>query len=241
MILYAPRAVVKFRLVAPDAKQRLISCTYTLYQGRFSLTEQLITNEWAMIGSLGDKTVSGEIPQCHRAVTRSDAIGTEVAFHHRIHEAELRTQNYDKGFEKFVTKYERNEAMSTTVALVSGNGDDHGWAVYYIQGPRRCPLLDTVDGLTDEETLWTALAAWATFKLRKVSPRKYTGKLFYPTEASHIFEKYWNHWPNLDEHPDFASQSPVFYLFFKGRGEIEAQELDTEVNRRGTAKGSPSR
>jgi hypothetical protein len=31
MILYAPRTVVKFRSVAPDAKERLINCIYTLY------------------------------------------------------------------------------------------------------------------------------------------------------------------------------------------------------------------
>jgi hypothetical protein len=138
-----------------------------------------------------------------------ETAGTERAFVERVYEAGLKTQNYDKGFDKFVRKFERNEAMSATVALLSGHRDNHGWAVYCEQGPRRCLLLNTDDGLTSEETLWTALAAWPTLKPRKSSPRKYPGKLFYPTEASHIFEKYWDHLTRLDEHPDFASESPL--------------------------------
>jgi hypothetical protein len=74
---------------------------------------------------------------------------------------------------------------------------------------RRCLLLDTTDGITADETLWTALAAWASFKPRNASPRKYPGKLFYPTEASHIFEKYWDYLAQLDKHPSFASESPI--------------------------------
>jgi hypothetical protein len=124
-ILFAPKAVVKFRSVANDAKERIISCIHTLYQGRYWLMEQLITGEWAMIGSLGEKpipgveAVSGEISRHYWAETRAGATGTEVAFHHRIHEAALKTQNYDKGLEKFVRKHERNEAMSATVAAVA--------------------------------------------------------------------------------------------------------------------------
>jgi hypothetical protein len=215
MLLFAPRAVVKFRTVAPDAKQRLCNCISAPYQGRYQLTEQLIAQEWAMIASLGsideegNVTESGTIPQHYRAQTSEAASGIERAFVESIYEAGLTTQNYDKGVDNFVRKYERNEAMSATVAMLQGRRNDHGWAVYFKQGPRRCLLLDTQDGLSSEETLWTALAAWATFKPRKTSPRKYPGKLYYPAEASHIFEKYWNYLTNLDEHPDFASESPI--------------------------------
>jgi hypothetical protein len=156
MILFAPKAIVKFRSIAADARERLIGCVHTLDQGRLSLTEGLITKECAMIGSLGDGVASGEIPRHYRATTRPGVEGAEIAYHYRIHEAGLRTQNHDKGFEKFVRKYERNEAMTATVSVQSGYRDDRGWAVYCTQGPRRCLLLDTVDGLTDEETLWTA-------------------------------------------------------------------------------------
>jgi hypothetical protein len=47
-------------------------------------------------------------PQHYRAQTSSAAAGLERAFVERICEAGLRTQNYDKGFEKFVRKFERN-------------------------------------------------------------------------------------------------------------------------------------
>jgi hypothetical protein len=126
MILFAPNATVRFRSTAPDAKERLINCIYTLYQGRYWLTEQLVTAEWAMVGSLGDRTITGLIPRHYRAQTRADAAGTERAFVERVYEAGLRTQNYDKGFDKFVRKFERNEAMSATVALLSRHRDDHG-------------------------------------------------------------------------------------------------------------------
>jgi hypothetical protein len=121
VILFAPRAIVKFRPTAPDAKERLINCIYTLYQGRYWLAEQLVTAEWAMIALLGDKSISGTIPQYCRAQTNPDAAGTERAFLERVYEAGLKTQNYDKGFDKFVRKFERNEAMSATVALLSGH------------------------------------------------------------------------------------------------------------------------
>jgi hypothetical protein len=39
-------------------------------------------------------------------------------------------------------------------------------------------------------------------------PREEPGQLFYPTEASHVFEKYWNHLPCLDQDPDFDSETP---------------------------------
>jgi hypothetical protein len=44
--------------------------------------------------------------------------------------------------DKFTRKFERDGAMSATVAVMQGHGDDHGWAVYLKQGPRRCLLLD---------------------------------------------------------------------------------------------------
>jgi hypothetical protein len=62
--------------------------------------------------------------------------------------------------------------------------DDHGWAVYSTQDTRRCLLLDIVDGLTDDEALWTGLSAWAAFPPGEANLRRNPGKLFYPTEAA---------------------------------------------------------
>jgi hypothetical protein len=160
-----------------------------------------------MIASLGDVKAVGTIPQ-HYGAQSTALKGAERAFVERVYEARLKVQNYDKGFEKFIRKFEKNEAMYSTVALLAGNRNDRGWAVFFKQGPCRGLLMDTVGGFTGNETLWTALAAWATFKPRRASPRKYPGKLFYPAEASHIFEKYWDHLTKLDEHPGFAPESP---------------------------------
>jgi hypothetical protein len=41
-----------------------------------------------------------------------------------------------------------------------------------------------------------------------ITTRNSRAKLFYPTEASHVFEKYWDYLTRLESHPDFASESP---------------------------------
>jgi hypothetical protein len=164
-----------------------------------------------MIGAIGSETEIGEISIQYRT-EMPQVSRTEIeAIHGKILETGLRTQNHDKGLDKFVRKFERNEAMSATVAVHSGLQGDHGWAVYVKQGPRRALLLDTVDGLSSEESLWTALATWATFNPRKAVKmnRRFPGRLFYPDVATHIFTKYWNHLANLSSHPDFAKESPI--------------------------------
>jgi hypothetical protein len=209
MILYAPRTVVKFRSTADDSLQRMFACVGTLYQGRMRITECLSTNEWAMTGVLGDGITSRQIPRHHRATTHPDGLSTAIAFHYRIQGAGLKTQNYDKGFEKFILKFDPDEEMTATVANGMDCREDRSLAVYCTQGPRRCLLLDPEDGLSDDETLWTALAAWASFQPRKGNPRSKPGQLFYPTEASHVLEKYWHYLLKLNEHPDFASEPQV--------------------------------
>jgi hypothetical protein len=132
-----------------------------------------------------------------------------VAANGSILDAGLRTQNYDKGFDKYVRKFDPEEKSSAVVAIHMGWQGDHGWAVAFKQGARRCLLLDTTDGLSDEEILWTALSAWATFQPRLQTPRQFPGKLFYPDGASHVFEECWNHLDNLGHLPGFSSKSPI--------------------------------
>jgi hypothetical protein len=112
------------------------------------------------------------------------------AVHARLLETALRTQNYDRGLAKFVQKYENMEAMSATLAIHCGWEGDIGWAVFMKQGTKRCLLMDTVYGLTDEEAIWTAMTCWAAFKPRDDQPRKYPGRLYYPAQFSHVIEKY---------------------------------------------------
>jgi hypothetical protein len=59
----------------------------------------------------------------------------------------------------------------------------------------------------NDEALWTMLATWASFQPRGALPRSAPGRLFYPSEYSHVFEKYWDYLPDLSQHPDFASES----------------------------------
>jgi hypothetical protein len=125
-----------------------------------------------------------------------------------VHEAGLKTQNYDKWFDKFVRKFNPKDETEATVAIALGCREDHGWAVYCKQGARRCRLLDTVYGLSDDETLWTALSEWASFQPRKAIRRRNPGKLSYPLDASHVLEKYWDYLKCLKEYPDFSSESP---------------------------------
>jgi hypothetical protein len=107
-----------------------------------------------------------------------------------------------------VRKYNPKKEIDATISVALGCREDHGWAIYCTQGARRCLLLDTVDGLTDDEILWTALSALASFQPRKANRRAIPGKVFYPIEASHVFEKYWDYLTCLSDHPDSASESP---------------------------------
>jgi hypothetical protein len=79
----------------------------------------------------------------------------------------LKIRTNDKGFDKFTRKFNPKEEMTATMAVTPGCQDHHGWAVYCTQVARRRLLLGTVDGLTDDETLWTGLSAWAAFQPRK--------------------------------------------------------------------------
>jgi hypothetical protein len=133
MVLYAPRAVVKFRSTASDVIQTIVNCVGTLYQGRMNITEVLSSNEWAMVGALGDCSTSGEMPRGHRAMTHPDGLATAYAFFHRVHEVGLKTQNYDKGFEKFVRKCEPTEGMAAVISIALCCREDHGGAVYLTQ------------------------------------------------------------------------------------------------------------
>jgi hypothetical protein len=119
-----------------------------------------------------------------------------------------------------------------------------GRAVYCTQDARRCLLLDTTHGLTDDEALWTGLSAWEVFQPRKANQRRSAGKLFYPTEAFHVSKKYWDYLTYLDSHPDFASESPycqehmrkfsqalpaMRHESFVPKPAVEAQSSDLEI------------
>jgi hypothetical protein len=132
-----------------------------------------------------------------------------VSLNGAVLEAALRTQNYDKGFEKFVRKFDPSQEMAAVVAIESGKQGDCGWAVLFKQGPRRCLLLDTTDGLSEEETLWVALSAWSNFQPRSSRPRQGPGELYYPDGASHLLEESWQFFNDMSRMPSSTSKSQI--------------------------------
>jgi hypothetical protein len=180
-----------------------------MYPGRYRIIEEVSTREWALVASFGDDSQAGLIPTFYRFPMPKVTPGEIKAVHARLMETALRTQNYDRGLDKFVRKYENLEAMSATLAIQRGWHGDVGWAIFMKQGSKRCLLLDTTYGLTDDETIWTEMACWAVLKPRDDKPRKYPGRLYYPAQFSHVVEKYWSHFFDLPSHPDFVKESDV--------------------------------
>jgi hypothetical protein len=123
MILFGPRAIVKIRTAAPNALEEMLSVLNVLYKGRYSVQEEVPSKTWALVGSIGDSISLGEIPLAYRnEVQQSPLI---EAIHKKVLEAGLRTQNYDKGLDKFVRKFHPDEEMSAVVAVHSGWQTEH--------------------------------------------------------------------------------------------------------------------
>jgi hypothetical protein len=80
-----------------------------------------------MIGSLGDGITSGEIPRHYRGTTRPEAVGSEIASHHRVQEAALKIQNYPPASHSAVTICSALSELHlfANAASSSGRGADH--------------------------------------------------------------------------------------------------------------------
>jgi hypothetical protein len=196
MVLYVQRSVIKLRKQTSDTPLVLLTfavCIVTLYQGTMRITERLTTTEWAMIGSLGNDASNGEIPIHYRLPTPSEAVPVTMALNLKIRDFGLKTQNYDKGLDRFVRTFNPDEEMTAIMSLYKGHYHDDGSAVCIKQNTRRCCHLDMTYGLTDEEALWTGLSAWATFQPLRAKPLVKPGKSFYPNQFSHVFEKSWEY------------------------------------------------
>jgi hypothetical protein len=77
-----------------------------------TVTEQSSTTEWAMIGALGDGVNSGEIPAYHHLSTSPDLLPIAPAFDLRTLDSGLKTQNYDKGMDRFIRKLNTDKECS---------------------------------------------------------------------------------------------------------------------------------
>jgi hypothetical protein len=98
-------------------------------------------------------------------VIRNPAITVDLpVWNKEIFYAGLRTQNCDKGLDRFIGKFDPSVPISAVIVIEPGCHFDHGTAIYFRQGKRRCLLLDTPYGLTDDEDLWYTLLSWAKFQ-----------------------------------------------------------------------------
>jgi hypothetical protein len=198
----------------------------TLYQGRYTISERVATREWALVGTFG----GGTIPMHYRLPQPQKEYSEVVGFNLSMLEAGLKTQNYDKGTNKLIRKFGPDEGLSEAVAIHTGWQGDHGWAIAFSQGSRRCLLLDTADGLTPDEVLWSSPATWVKFQPRLKKPRRFPGNLYYPDEASHVIENLWNCLDHLENSPGFTDWSPIcqaaMLAFSEGLRSIDSSDWE---------------
>jgi hypothetical protein len=96
--------------------------------------------------------------------------------------AGLATQPYGTGLGKFTAKFRPNEPYSARIAIEKGTHDEHGAAIYFEQGARRCLLTRRAYGISDDDALWYVMKDWAQFQPRLSKPRQEPGLLYYPPE-----------------------------------------------------------
>jgi hypothetical protein len=156
-LICGPRATLKPRCESIEVANRAL---VTRYGTMLEVSESLHTHEWGLIASLA----GGEIPLKHRAIRNPQAnVRNPVKFNKEVFEAGLATQPYDKGLERFDGKYDPSQPISAVIAIEPGCHHDHGTAIFFQQDKRRCLLVETLFGLTDDEALWFTLQSWAKF------------------------------------------------------------------------------
>jgi hypothetical protein len=122
-------------------------------------------------------------------------------------DAGLATQPYGSGLGKFTAKFKPHQPYAATIAIEKGTHDEHGTAIYFEQGPRRCLLTRRIYGLPEEDVFWYVMRDWAQVQPRRNKPRLDPGYLFYPPEYGHYFEKYWDALNDPIQHPE-CTESP---------------------------------
>jgi hypothetical protein len=194
-LLYGPRASFKMRCESVNDANRFLTM---FYNGMPKVSEILHTKEWAMIASIDDGGISNK----HRVILDSNPPKNPAAWNKEIFDAFLATQPYDKGLSRFTTMFKPDVGLSAITAIEPGCHHDHGCAIYFQQDTRRCLIMDTLFGLSDDEALWYTLQAWAKFQPRLARPRSEPGKLYFPSAYTHVFTKYWDYLNAPLLHPD---------------------------------------
>jgi hypothetical protein len=69
------------------------------------------------VGAFG----GGKIPDFHRLEPAPEFAQQAHAFNQRVFDAGLKTQNYDKGFDRFVRKFNQDEEVAAVCALCASS------------------------------------------------------------------------------------------------------------------------
>jgi hypothetical protein len=196
LVFYGPKATLKFRVESSEIANRAL----VMFYGEGPTTgDTHHTKEWALIASIN----GGEIDPKHRVLlTEKHSLDAVAAWNKETFDAGLATQPYGSGLGKFTAKFKPDQPYAATFAIEKGAHDEHGTAIYFEQGPRRCILTRRIYGLPEEDVFWYVMKDWAQVQPRASKPRQEPGYLFYPPEYGHYFEKYWDVLNDPVQHPE---------------------------------------
>jgi hypothetical protein len=123
----------------------------------------------------------------HRVqLEQEQSIEKAVTWNKEIFIAGLAMQPYGVGLGKFTATFHPEEPYSATIAIEKGEHSEHGTAIFFEQGTRRCLLTRRLYGISDEDALWYVMKDWAQFHPRPSKPRRDPGLLYYPAEYTHV-------------------------------------------------------
>jgi hypothetical protein len=83
-----------------------------------------------MIEVMGDGVSLATIPERHRAGLDESLAAKAMAWNQRIADSGRRTQNYDKGLDRFVRKFDLDQELEATIAIADAIHQGYGPAVY---------------------------------------------------------------------------------------------------------------
>jgi hypothetical protein len=116
-----------------------------LYNREPDMPERHHTKEWALIAAIN----GGIIADQHRVQLVDKHDLEEVAtWNKETFIAGLATPPYGAGLGKFTAKLRPDEPYSATIAIEKGTHDEHGTAIYFEQGTRRCLLSRRIYGIS---------------------------------------------------------------------------------------------
>jgi hypothetical protein len=90
---------------------------------------------------------TGVIPDDHRLELKDPDKAVPAAWNPAVLEACLRTQTYDKGFDRFIRKFKPDAELNAVMAIEEGKHGEWGTAILFTQENLRCLLMETVHKL----------------------------------------------------------------------------------------------